>query len=112
VKIMKNKVAPPFKEAEVEIMFGRGIDRMGDLINIASDLEVVQKSGSRYSYGDTRLGQGKEKTAEFLNDAPDLVEEIQNKVTTILKGETGADEAEDEAVEAADPAKCRDRTAY
>ena len=86
VKITKNKVAPPFKEAEVEIMFGKGIDKLGDLINIATDLEIVQKSGSWYSYGDVRLGQGKEKTAEYLAERPDMVEEIRNRVTTEIQG--------------------------
>ncbi|HZW27848.1 MAG TPA: recombinase RecA, partial [Trueperaceae bacterium] len=76
VKVTKNKVAPPFREAEVDILFGRGIDRLGDLVQVASDLEVVQKSGSWFSYGETRLGQGKEKAVELLNTRPDLVEEI------------------------------------
>ena len=86
VKITKNKVAPPFKEAEVEIMFGKGIDKLGDLINIATDLEIVQKSGSWYSYGDVRLGQGKEKTSEYLAERPELIDEIRNRVTTEIQG--------------------------
>lgn len=84
VKITKNKVAPPFKEAEVEIMFGRGIDKMGDLINIATDLDIVQKSGSWYSYGSERLGQGKEKTSAILAANPEMTEEIKQKVITKL----------------------------
>ena len=86
VKITKNKVAPPFREAEVEIMFGRGIDKLGDLLNIATDLDIVQKSGSWYSYGETRLGQGKEKSAEFLEERPELVEEIRTRVTNEIQG--------------------------
>ncbi len=86
VKITKNKVAPPFREAEIEILFGKGIDKLGDLINIASDLDIVQKSGSWYSYGETRLGQGKEKSSEFLLENPELIEEIRERVTTEIRG--------------------------
>ena len=91
VKVTKNKVAPPFREAEVDILFGRGIDRLGDLVQVASDLEVVQKSGSWFSYGETRLGQGKEKAVELLNTRPDLVEEIRRAVMeSIASGKAGA----------------------
>jgi recombination protein RecA len=86
VKVTKNKVAPPFKEAEVEIMFGRGIDKIGDLINIATDLEVIQKSGSWYSFGDERLAQGKEKTAEVLAERPEVMQLIKQQVLVELKG--------------------------
>ncbi len=86
VKITKNKVAPPFKEAEVEIMFGKGIDKLGDLINIASDLDIIQKSGSWFNYGEMRLGQGKEKASTFLSENPELIEELQQGVITAIKG--------------------------
>ena len=85
VKVTKNKVAPPFREAEVDILFGRGIDRLGDLVQVAADVEVVQKSGSWYSFGETRLGQGKEKAVELLTTRPDLVDDIRNKVYEALK---------------------------
>ena len=85
VKVTKNKVAPPFREAEVDIMFGRGIDRLGDLVQVAADLDVVQKSGSWYAFGDTRLGQGKEKAVELLATSPDLVDAIRGKVYDTLK---------------------------
>ena len=87
VKVTKNKVAPPFKEAEVEIMFGRGIDKLGDLITVATDLDVVTKSGSWYGYQEQRLGQGKEKAAQYLQDNPELIEEIKQRVVAVLKGE-------------------------
>lgn len=87
VKITKNKVAPPFKEAEVEIMFGRGIDKLGDLINIATDLDIINKSGSWYGYNDTRLGQGKEKAAAYLEENPELINEIKDRVIKEIKGE-------------------------
>jgi recombination protein RecA len=86
VKVTKNKVAPPFREAEVEIIFGRGIDKLGDLINIASDLDVIQKSGSWYSYDEERLGQGKEKAAEFLQEKPELIPRIRQQVMTAIGG--------------------------
>ena len=86
VKVTKNKVAPPFKEAEVEIMFGRGIDKLGDLLNIASDLEVVQKSGSFYKYGGNTIGQGKEKAAGYLEEHPELIEEVKGKVMAAIQG--------------------------
>jgi recombination protein RecA len=89
VKVTKNKVAPPFREAEVEILFGKGIDKLGDLINIASDLDIIQKSGSWYSFGGERLGQGKEKTIQALEAAPHLITDIKAKVHAAL-GSGGA----------------------
>ena len=88
VKVTKNKVAPPFKEAEIEILFGKGIDKLGDLLNIAVDLGVVEKSGSWFSYGETRLGQGKEKAGEFLSENPDLLADVRDRVGRALRGET------------------------
>jgi recombination protein RecA len=85
VKVTKNKVAPPFKEAEVEIMFGHGIDKLGDLVNIAGDLDILQKSGSWYSYNGERIGQGKEKTVNYLQDKPEVVEEVRQKVLEAMK---------------------------
>lgn len=85
IKIIKNKVAPPFKETEVEIMFGKGIDRIGDLINIASDLDIVQKSGSWYSFNDERLGQGKEKVIAFLGEQPEMMQEIEKQIHDKLR---------------------------
>jgi len=90
VKVTKNKVAPPFREAEVEIVFGRGIDRLGDLVGIASDLEVVQKSGSWFAFGDVRLGQGKEKAVAFLAGEPELEATIRARVLDALKGDKPA----------------------
>jgi recombination protein RecA len=89
VKVTKNKVAPPFKEAEVEIMFGRGIDKLGDLINIAADLDIIQKSGSFFKYDGANIGQGKEKAAAFLTENPATADEIRAKVVSAIKGEPG-----------------------
>ena len=90
VKVTKNKVAPPFREAEVDIVFGKGFDRLGDLITVASDVGVVDKSGSWFSYGETRLGQGKERSSEFLLENPDLITEIRTKVYEHLNADPSA----------------------
>jgi recombination protein RecA len=101
VKVVKNKVAPPFKEAEIEIMFGHGIDKLGDLVNIAGDLDILQKSGSWYSYNGERIGQGKEKTVAYLSDKPAMIEEIRKRVLEGMKSapeklnKGSAEEAED-----------------
>jgi len=104
VKVTKNKVAPPFREAEVDILFGRGIDRVGDLITIASDVGIVEKSGSWFGYGETRLGQGKEKAGEFLVENPALMQEIRDRVTRHLQGDVGEEDASLEETEDAPPA--------
>ncbi len=84
VRVTKNKVAPPFKEAEVDILFGRGIDKLGDWVGVASDLGVVVKSGSWFSYGGERLGQGKERAVEFIAARPELVRDVREKVLAAL----------------------------
>jgi recombination protein RecA len=86
VKVTKNKVAPPFREAEVDIMFGQGIDKLGDLINMASDLEILQKSGSFYKYKGETIGQGKERTSQYLTEHPELIDELTNAVVASIKG--------------------------
>jgi recombination protein RecA len=73
----------------VDIVFGKGIDKLGDLINIAADLDVIQKSGSWFSFADTRLGQGKEKTAAYLTEHPDTLEAVRANVMAVVKGEPG-----------------------
>jgi recombination protein RecA len=80
VKVTKNKMAPPFREAEIELYFGKGIDPMADLVSVAVSAEVIEKSGSWLSYGETRLGQGKEKAAEYLKGDPAMAQEIREKV--------------------------------
>ncbi len=84
VKVVKNKVAPPFKKAEFEISFGEGISRTGELVDLGSDLGVIRKSGSWYSYGDTRLAQGRDATKQMLKDNPELFGEIEQKVIEAL----------------------------
>lgn len=80
VKVVKNKVAPPFKQAEFDIMYGEGISREGDVLDLGSDLDIVSKSGSWYSYGEIRLGQGRENGKIFLKENPDICFEIENKI--------------------------------
>ena len=76
VKVVKNKVAPPFRVAEVDIMYGEGISREGEILDMASELDIVQKSGAWYSYNEERLGQGRENSKQFLKENTDLREEI------------------------------------
>lgn len=81
VKVVKNKVAPPFKIAEFDIMYGEGISKAGEIIDLGVDLEVVKKSGSWFSYGDTKLGQGRDAVKKLLLDNPELMEELEVKIT-------------------------------
>ena len=80
VKVVKNKVAPPFKQAEFDIMFGTGISREGEILDLASDCSVVNKSGAWYSYNGERIGQGRENAKQFLKDNPEICAEIEKKV--------------------------------
>src|SRR5690242_16237137 len=80
VKVVKNKVAPPFREAEFEIMYGLGISREGEIIELASGLGIIEKSGAWYSYGGERIGQGKENARQFLKDHPDTAREIEAQI--------------------------------
>ena len=84
VKVVKNKVAPPFKQAEFEILYGEGISRLGELIDLGVQHDIVGKAGSWYSYGDDRIGQGKENSREFLKAHPEMADEIEKKIRAIL----------------------------
>ncbi|WP_404433066.1 recombinase RecA [Sutcliffiella horikoshii] len=80
IKVVKNKIAPPFKVAEVDIMYGEGISREGEVIDMGSDLDIVQKSGSWYSYNEERLGQGRENAKQFLKENKDVLKEIHQQI--------------------------------
>ena len=80
VKIVKNKVAPPFREAEFDIMYGEGISKLGELVDLGVKLDLIQKSGSWFSMGDTRLGQGKDAVKRYLTDNPEIAQEIENQI--------------------------------
>ena len=84
VKVVKNKVSPPFKQAEFEILYGHGISRLGELIDLGVQHDIVGKAGSWYSYGDDRIGQGKDNAREFLKEYPEMADEIERKVRAIL----------------------------
>ncbi|CAL68189.1 recombinase RecA [Christiangramia forsetii] len=85
VKVVKNKVAPPFKMAEFDIMYGEGISKIGEIIDIGVDYEIVKKSGSWFSYEDTKLGQGRDAVKILLKDNPDLMEELEEKIKNAIK---------------------------
>jgi recombination protein RecA len=85
VKVVKNKVAPPFRQAEFDIMYGEGISKVGELIDLGVDYEIIKKAGSWFSYGDTRLGQGRDAVKQLLRDNPELSEEIEQLIFEKLK---------------------------
>jgi recombination protein RecA len=80
VKIVKNKVAPPFKVAEFDIGYGEGISKTGELIDLGLEMKIVDKSGAWFSYGDLRIGQGRENSKQFFRDNPDIAAEIEKKI--------------------------------
>ncbi|MCI8785529.1 MAG: recombinase RecA [Eubacterium sp.] len=100
IKVVKNKVAPPFREAEFDIMFGQGISREGDMLDLAADCNVVNKSGAWYAYNGEKIGQGRENAKQFLKEHPEIRDEIEKKVRAHYEvGRTDGDE-DKEAVKA------------
>lgn len=85
VKIVKNKVAPPFKNTEFDIMYGEGISKVGEILDLGVEYDIVKKSGSWFSYGDTKLGQGRDAVKELLKDNPELLEELAEKIKVAIK---------------------------
>lgn len=85
VKIVKNKVAPPFRKAEFEITFGEGISHVGEIVDLGVELGIIKKSGSWFSYGETRLGQGRDAVKRVIKDNPELTAELEEKIATALK---------------------------
>ena len=85
VKVVKNKVAPPFRKAEFDIMFGEGISRAGEIIDLGAELGIIKKSGSWYSYNDTKLGQGRDASKQVIQDNPELAEELEGLIFAALK---------------------------
>lgn len=103
VKVVKNKIAPPFRTAEFDIMYGRGVSREGSIVDIGSSMDIIAKSGTWYSYGSTRMGQGKENAKDFLKDNKHVADEIEGKIRDLLVAgkaalpiEVGADDLVDE----------------
>lgn len=92
IKIVKNKVAPPFRQAEFDIMYGTGISHEGCLVDLGADMDILTKSGAWYSYGDIRLGQGKEKVKDYLRENPELAKEIENKIRAMTVAKAPAED--------------------
>jgi recombination protein RecA len=90
VKVVKNKVAPPFRKAEFDIMYGEGISKIGEIIDLGVDLNILKKSGSWFSYGETRLGQGRDAVKQIIHDNPELMEELEAKIKDVLGADTSA----------------------
>ena len=88
VKVVKNKVAPPFKLAEFDIMYGEGVSKVGEILDIAVEFDIIQKSGSWFSYDETKLGQGRDAVKQMINDNPDLMDELETKIKTAIKNES------------------------
>ena len=86
VKIVKNKMAPPFKKAEFDIVYGEGISRSGEIVDLGVELDIIKKSGSWFSYNDSKLAQGREATKQLMVDNPELAEEIEGKIREAMKG--------------------------
>jgi recombination protein RecA len=80
IKVVKNKVAPPFRQCEFDILYGQGVSKDGEIVDLASELNIIKKSGSWYSYGETKLGQGRDAVKQLFADNPELAEEIETKI--------------------------------
>jgi recombination protein RecA len=98
-KIVKNKVAPPFRVAEFDIMFDHGIDKEGDFLDLGVSMDLVKKSGSFFSFGDTRLGQGRENAKDYLKQQPEIAQEIEQQIRQIIAIPQGPRMAESAPVE-------------
>lgn len=85
VKVVKNKVAPPFRQVEFDIIFGEGISKIGEIIDMGVELGILQKSGSWFSYGESKIGQGRDAVKQFLNDNPEVAEEVEGKIRAALQ---------------------------
>ena len=96
IKVVKNKIAPPFKEAEFDIMFGQGISKEGDILDLAANIGVINKSGAWYAYNGEKIGQGREKAKEFLEQNPDIYEEIENTIRETLTNKNNPKQQEEE----------------
>ena len=85
VKIVKNKLAPPFKKADFDILYGEGISQLGEIVDLGVDFDIIKKSGSWFSYGDTKLGQGRDAVKQIIKDNPELSDELKSRITEALK---------------------------
>jgi recombination protein RecA len=85
VKVVKNKVAPPFRKAEFEILFGKGISKLGEIVDLGVQFGIIKKSGAWFSYDDTKLGQGRDAAKQLIADNPELAEELEKKIMEAMK---------------------------
>jgi recombination protein RecA len=90
VKVVKNKLAPPFRQVEFDIMYGEGVSKVGEVLDLAVELEIVKKSGSWFSYDGNRLGQGRDGVKDMLKDNPELMEQLEAKIIEKVKGDEEA----------------------
>ena len=95
VKVVKNKVSPPFRQAEFDLLYGQGISKVGEIIDLGVDLSIIKKSGSWFGYNETKLGQGRDAVKQLLADNPELCDELENKVRAALKAKENGGMAED-----------------
>ena len=102
-KVVKNKIAPPFKTAEFDIMYGKGISKTGEIVDLAVQFDIIQKSGAWFSYGEMRIGQGRENAKQFLEDHPEICDEVEAKVREAFKAATAAPQRKSAAAPAAEP---------
>ena len=97
VKVVNNKVAPPFRKAEFDIMFGEGISKSGEIVDLGVEYGIIKKSGSWFSYGDTRLAQGRDAVKQLMLDNPELADELEGKIMAAILGNPQAPEPEDDS---------------
>ncbi|MDU5323576.1 MAG: recombinase RecA [Peptoniphilus harei] len=100
VKVVKNKIAPPFRQAEFDIMYGKGISSVGNILDVAAEADIIKKAGAWYSYGEERLGQGRENSKDFLEENPELLKEIEHKVRVhynLIEDDENIDNKEEES---------------
>jgi recombination protein RecA len=94
IKVVKNKVAPPFRQCEFDIVYGSGVSKDGEIIDLGTELNIIKKSGSWYSYGETKLGQGRDGVRQLLGDNPDLSMELEERIREKLKDKLAAQPVE------------------